>query len=151
MPEFPLTTVSDTGNALQSDVANWDYVTALSGAQDAETMVAADSLVMFESCENKELAAELIKYLTSTEVMTKYHQTITDQPPITVDEEYSGSEVFADLFTKDSDMLRALPVFKDASSMYDSLYKNIQSMLLGELTPEEVLTKTTEYYDSNLK
>ena len=83
--------------------------------------------------------------------MTRYHQTITEQPPITVDEEYSGSEVFATLFTDDSSMLRALPVFKGASSMYDTLYKNIQSMLLGEMTPEEVLNKTTEYYNTNLK
>lgn len=35
--------------------------------------------------------------------------------------------------------------------MYDTLYKNMQSMMLGELTPEEVLKNTTEYYDSNLK
>lgn len=140
-----------TGNALKLDGVNWDYVTALQGPEDAETFVAADSLVMFESCENKELAAELIKYLTSTEVMTRYHETITDQPPITADEEYTGSEVFATLFTDDADMLRSLPVFKGASSMYDALYKNIQSMMLGELTPAEVLSKTTEYYNTNLK
>lgn len=140
-----------TGNALKLDGVNWEYVTALQGPQDAETFVAADSLVMFESCKNKELAAKLIKYLTSTDVMTRYHQTITDQPPITVDEEYTGSEKFATLFTDDASMLRSLPVFKGASSMYDALYKNIQSMMLGELTAEEVLTKTTEYYNSNLK
>ncbi|MGM9660985.1 MAG: ABC transporter substrate-binding protein [Faecousia sp.] len=140
-----------SGNALQLSGVNWDYVTALKGPQDAETFVAADSLVMFNSCENKELAAKLMKYLTSTEVMTKYHQTITDQPPITVDEAYTGSEIFSTLFTDDAGMLRSLPVFKGASSMYDALFKNIQSMMLGELTPEEVLSKTTEYYNSNLK
>lgn len=140
-----------TGNALQLANADWDYVTTLKGPQDAETFVAADSLVMFESCKNKELAAKLLKYLTSTEVMSKYHQTITDQPPITADEDYTGSEVFANLFTNDADMLRSLPVFKGASSLYDSLYKNIQAMMLGEMTPEEVLSKTTEYYNSNLK
>lgn len=140
-----------TGNALKLEGVNWEYVTALQGPEDAETFVAADSLVMFESCENKELASALIKYLTSTEVMTKYHQTITDQPPITVDEAYTGSEVFATLFTDDADMMRSLPVFKGASSMYDALYKNIQSMMLGELTPAEVLSKTTEYYNTNLK
>lgn len=140
-----------TGNALKLDGVNWDYVTALAGPEDAETFVAADSLVMFESCENKELAGKLIKYLTSTDVMTRYHQTITDQPPITADEAYTGSEVFATLFTDDAQMLRSLPVFKGASSMYDALYKNIQSMMLGELTPAEVLSKTTEYYNSNLK
>lgn len=140
-----------SGNALQLGNTNWEYVTALKGPQDAETLVAADSLVMFQSCENKELAAKLMKYLTSTEIMTKYHQTVTSQPPITVDEVYAGSEIFAPLFTNDSEMLRSLPVFKGASSMYDALYKNIQSMMLGELTPEEVLSKTTDYYNSNLK
>ena len=83
--------------------------------------------------------------------MSKYHETITSQPPITVDEAYAGSEIFAPLFTNDADMLRSLPVFKGASSMYDALYKNIQSMMLGELTPEEVLSKTQDYYNSNLK
>lgn len=140
-----------SGNALQVEGINWEYVTALQGPQDAETFVAADSLVMFESCDNKELAAKLIKHMTSTETMTKYHQTITDQPPITVDEAYTGSEKFAALFTDDADMLRSLPVFKGASSLYDALYKSIQSMMLGELTSEEVLSKTTDYYNSNLK
>lgn len=140
-----------TGNALNVSHSNWDYVTAMQGPQDAETMVPADSLVMFQSCENKELAAKLMKYLTSTEIMSKYHETITSQPPITVDEAYAGSEIFAPLFTNDADMLRSLPVFKGASSMYDALYKNIQSMMLGELTPEEVLSKTQDYYNSNLK
>lgn len=140
-----------TGNALQLTGVDWEYVTTLKGPQDAETFVAADSLVMFESCENKELAAKLMKYLTSTEVMSKYHETITSQPPITADEVYTGSEIFANLFTDDADMLRSLPVFKGASSLYDALYKNIQSMMLGELTPEEVLSKTTDYYNSNLK
>ena len=51
----------------------------------------------------------------------------------------------------DTDKFQSLPVFKGASSMYDTLYKNMQSMMLGELTPEEVLKNTTEYYDSNLK
>lgn len=140
-----------TGNALKLEGVNWEYVTALEGPEKAETFVAADSLVMFESCENKELAAKLLKHLTSTETMTKYHQTVTDQPPITAGETYTGSEVFANLFTDDAAMLKSLPVFKGASSMYDALFKNVQSMMLGELTPEEVLSKTTDYYNSNLK
>ena len=35
--------------------------------------------------------------------------------------------------------------------MYDTLFKNLQSMMLGEMTPEEVLKETTDYYDTNLK
>lgn len=137
--------------ALMLQGVNWNYVTALKGPEKAETFIAADSLVMFESCNNKELAAKLMKYLTSTEVMSRYHQEISDAPPITKGEEYGGSELFECIFTEQTDMLRPQPVFKGASSLYDTLFKNIQSMLLGELTPEEVLTKTTEYYNTNLK
>lgn len=140
-----------TTNAQKIEGVNWEYVTAVKGPETAKTVTVADSLVLFESCKNKELAADLMKYLTSTEVMTRYHQTITDQPPITADEVYTGSETFATLFTEDADMMQTLPVFKGASSMYDALYKNIQSMMLGELTPAEVLSKTTDYYNSSLK
>lgn len=143
--------VMATGNAMKLEGVDWQYVTALQGPKDAKTFVAADSLVMFQSCENKELAAKLIKYLTSADVMTRYHQTISAQPPITADEQYTDNGVFASLFTQDADMLRSLPVFKGASSMYDALYKNIQSMMLGQMSPAEVLSKTTEYYNSNLK
>ena len=58
---------------------------------------------------------------------------------------------------KDAEQLQVLLVFItfEVTRMpnYDSitLYKNMQSMMLGELTPEEVLKNTTEYYDSNLK
>lgn len=140
-----------TGNAAKLTDVNWQYVTALQGPKTAKTFVAADSLVLFESCENKELAAKLIKYITSADVMTRYHSTISSQPPITADEVYEDNGPFSTLFTDDADMLRSLPVFKGASSMYDALYKNIQSMMLGELTPAEVLSKTTDYYNSNLK
>ena len=110
-----------------------------------------DSLVMFEKCENKELAAKLMKYITSADVMSDFHKTVSEQPPITKDETYRGDERFAELFSDYGDNFVSLPVFKGASSLYDTLYKNLQSMMLGEMTPEEVLKQTTEYYNTNLK
>lgn len=101
--------------------------------------------------QNKDLALKLMKYVTSKDVMADFHERVSEQPPITADDTYSGDEKFADLFTNQTDKFQSLPVFKGASSMYDTLYKNMQSMMLGELTPEEVLKNTTEYYDSNLK
>ena len=94
-----------------------------------------------------------MKYVTSADVMSKFHQDLSDQPPITLDEEYSGDERYAELFTSEewTSKFQSLPVFKGASSMYDTLFKNLQSMQLGEMTPQEVLTKTTEYYNENLK
>ncbi|HBA62873.1 MAG TPA: sugar ABC transporter substrate-binding protein [Lachnospiraceae bacterium] len=140
-----------SSNALKIEGINWDFTPLLAGPKDSKTFVAADSLVMFEKCANKELAAKLMKYLTSAEVMSDFHQRVSEQPPITADEEYTGDERYADLFSEYGDNFQALPVFKGASSMYDTLYKNLQSMMLGQMTPEQVLQDTTDYYDTNLK
>ena len=106
---------------------------------------------MFKKCENKELAAKLMKYVTSKDVMSDFHTRVSEQPPITSDDTYTGDERFSDLFTNHGDEFQSLPVFKGASSLYDTLFKNLQSMMLGELTPEEVLKNTTDYYNTNLK
>lgn len=140
-----------SSNLLKCDGVNWDFEPVLQGPKGAKTFVAADSLVMFEKCENKELAAKLMKYITSAEVMSDFHKRVSEQPPISKDEEYSGDERYANLFTDYADNFQSLPVFKGASSMYDTLFKNLQSMMLGEMTAEEVLKETTDYYDTNLK
>jgi len=139
------------GNALTVDTVNWDFQPLIEGPKDKKTMVAADSLVMFEKCENKELAAKLMKYVTSGEVMAEFHEKVSEQPPIAKDETYAGDERFEKLYSDYGDNFTALPVFKGSAAMYDSLYKNLQSMMLGDLTPEEVLKQTTEYYNTNLK
>ena len=92
-----------------------------------------------------------MKYITSAEVMSDFHKRVSEQPPITQDEDYTGDERYANLFTDYADNFQSLPVFKGASSMYDTLFKNLQSMMLGEMTAEEVLKETTDYYDTNLK
>ena len=140
-----------SSNALKIDTVNWDYSAVVQGSKEAKTFVAADSLVMFNKCENKELAAELMKYVTSKEVMSDFHTRISEQPPITKDDEYTGDERFATLFADYGDNFVSLPVFKGAASMYDTLFKNLQSMMLGEMEPQDVLTETTTYYNDNLK
>lgn len=85
------------------------------------------------------------------EVMGDFHTRVSEQPPITKDDEYVGDERYATLFTDYAENFQSLPVFKGASSMYDTLYKNLQSMMLGEMTPEEALQTTTDYYNENLK
>ena len=140
-----------SSNLLKCDTVNWDFEPVLQGPKDAQTFVAADSLVMFEKCKNKDLAAKLMKYITSADVMSDFHKRVTEQPPITTDEDYTGDERYATLFTDYADNFQSLPVFKGASSMYDTLFKNLQSMMLGEMEPKDVLKETTEYYDTNLK
>ena len=140
-----------SGNALRIEDVNWDYSAVVQGSAGGKTFVAADCLVMFESCEDKELAASLMKFATSAEVMSAFHQKVSEQPPISADEEYAGDERFATLFTENGDNFVSLPVFKGAASMYDYFFKNLQSMMLGEMEPADVLADTTEYYNSNLK
>lgn len=143
--------VCASSNALQIKEINWDYSPVLQGSKDAKTFVAADSLVMFNKCENKELAAKLMKYVTSKEVMSDFHTRVSEQPPITKDDEYTGDERYATLFADYGDNFVSLPVFKGVASMYDTLFKNLQSMMLGEMEPQDVLTETTTYYNDNLK
>lgn len=140
-----------SSNALTCTDVNWDFQPVIQGPKDAKTFVAADSLVMFDKCKNKELAAKLMKYITSAEVMSDFHKRVSEQPPISKDEEYSGDERYQNLFTDYGDNFVSLPVFKGASSLYDTLFKNLQSMMLDEISPEEVLKNTTDYYNTNLK
>lgn len=144
--------MSDTSNMQSFEDINWDYSPVMEGSQCAKTFVACDSLVLLESCENKELAAELMKYMTTGEAMIEFHTELyPNQPPITKDEEYGGDERFATLFSDYTDTFSPTPVFKGAAAIYDTIYKNIQSMMMGELTPQEVLTETTNYYNTNIK
>ena len=140
-----------SSSATQYTDINWDYAPVLQGPKSATTYVAEDSLVMFQSCENKELAAKLMKYVTSAEVMSQFHEKVCDQPPITKDETYTGEEKFTDLYSDYSENFRTLPVFKGSPALYDTLFKNIQSMMMGDLTAQEALTQTTEYYNSSIK
>lgn len=139
-----------SSNILSVDTVNWDYTAVVSGEESAKTFVAADSLVMFESCENKDLAASLMKYVTSANVMSQFHEKVSEQPPLTKDDTYNGDERFKDLFTEHADDFVSLPVFKAAASMYDYLFKDLQSMMLGEMEPADVLTDVTTYYNDNL-
>ncbi len=143
--------VMASSNALTATNVNWDFQPLIQGPKESKTFVAADSLVMFEKCSNKELAAKLMKYITSAEVMSDFHKRVSEQPPITKDETYAGDERYTELFSDYGDNFVSLPVFKGASSMYDTLYKNLQSMMLGSMSPEDVLKETTEYYNTNLK
>lgn len=141
-----------SSNALRITDIDWDYTTVLQApAGGSKTFVAADCLVMLNSAKNKELAAKAIKLITSTDVMSRFHKEVSSQPPITTDEEFEGDTRFNELYMSESEKLQSLPVFEGAAALYDALYKNLQSMMLGDMTPEEVLTSTTDYYNSNIK
>ncbi len=139
------------GTSLSADLdkagINWDYTASLTQKQGG-TFAAADSLVMLRTAKNKELAAELIKFLTSPEVMEAYHQVIYSAPPISKNEKYYDNPKFEKLYTEDSQLFHTLTPVDGSSKIYDALYKNLQLMILGQLTPEQVLKDTAQYAKS---
>ena len=114
------------------------------------TFFAADSLVLFDKCEDKDLAMKAIKHLSSADVMSEFHKQITEQPPITKDEEYSGDERFKELYTTENDNFKTLTPFNSAVSLLTKVNENLQSMMMGEMKPEEVLKNAQDYYNENL-
>lgn len=127
---------------------DWDYITSLQD-QKMGTFASADSLIMVSASKNKELAAELVKYMLSGPSMTEFHK-MAPFPPVAKDEGYNDDPIFKTVYEDNKDALVTLPAVKGSAAVYDNLYKNLQLMMLGELTPEEALKNSAEFADSTL-
>lgn len=125
---------------------NWDFVPSL-GDETKATWIAADSLIMNAASEHKELAASLMKHITSPAIMEKFHSELSAFPPISKGEKYLDNERFKDLYADDT-YLHTLPVAPNSFKVMDSLYKNLQLMMLGDLTPEQAIQQTVDYASS---
>lgn len=138
----------DTSEANQLTDAgiNWDFIPSLTDKTTA-TWIATDGLVVNSASKNKNLAIELAKYITDTEVMTKFHTDICAYPPITKDEEYLDDKRYQEMY-EDTEHLHSLPKATNAFKVMDTLYKNLQLMMLDELTPEEAIQNTVDYSNS---
>lgn len=126
---------------------NWDYVTSLTKKQGG-TFCAADSLVMIKSGSNKELAAKAMKLMTSPAVMEKFHQQLYSAPPISKNEKYYDNEKFKKMYQNDTASFRIITPVAGSNKIYDTLYKNLQLMILGQTTPDQALKDTQTYADS---
>lgn len=122
---------------------NWDYVASLKGEQQA-TWIASDALIMNAAGNNKEMAAELMKHITSPAIMEKFHSELSAFPPINKSEKYLDNERFASIY-ENEETLHTLPVAPNSYKVMDSLYKNLQLMMLGDLTPEQAIQQTVDY------
>jgi multiple sugar transport system substrate-binding protein len=123
---------------------NWTFIPSLSKVTKG-IWVAADSLIMNSASENKELSASLMKFITSTDTMTKFHTEISAFTPITKTEAYNDNPVFKDMYENDTEYFKTLPVAKSSATIFDNLSKNLQLMMMGEITPEEAIDRTVEY------
>lgn len=127
---------------------NWGFITSLTN-QEKGTFVASDSLVLMSNAEDKDLAWSLIQYMLSGESMTEYHKS-AKFAPIAKDEEYHDNPAFEAVYAEDGDALHSLSPAKGSSKIYDTLYKNLQLMMMGEMEPDSVISETVSYADTIL-
>lgn len=132
------------GSRLTDAGINWDFIPSLMG-ETKGIWVASDALIINSSSEKKELSAELIKEITSAPIMTKFHTEIAQFTPITKDEEYNDNPKFKEMFENETEFFHTLPVAKGSATIYDNLIKNLQLMMMGEITAEEAIQMTVDY------
>lgn len=123
----------------------WDFVASLKDKTYA-TWIAADSLIVNQATQNKELAMDLVRYITSAPVMEQFHTEISKFPAITKDAKYLDNERFKEVYAN-GEYLHTLPVAKNSFKVMDTLYKNLQLMMLQQMSPEEAIKSTVEYYE----
>ncbi|GAA4424471.1 sugar ABC transporter substrate-binding protein [Georgenia halophila] len=112
------------------------------------TFVASDSLVVLEKCPDKQLCTDLAVYLTSPAQMEQIHE-FAPYPPISAEEEYLAAPEFRDVYAQ-TEMLHNLPIVAGSTAVYNSLFTNLQQMLLGQKTPEQALSDAADEGDRAL-
>ena len=144
--------INGTGNASTFTEAgiNWQCQLGLEGPGGLATNMSVDSLAISSYCENKELAAELIKYMTSAEVMDDYHEQIYGMPSLTTDATYTEPEPFQSMYEEYADVMYAVPSYEGSATFADTFQQNVQGMLMGQLTPQEVIDQTMTYYNEQI-
>lgn len=122
---------------------NWDYVTSLKNV-DYGTFGAADCLSIMSSCENKELALNLIKYITGAEFMTEYHKAAPGAP-LTKSESYSGDPKMEKIVAEDRDKWRPLQAGPCGSEILENYVAHIQSVMEGKMEVKEALDESAAF------
>ena len=123
---------------------DWDFVPYTTEVRGG-TFVANDSLVLMSAAKNKEAAISLMKEITSPAVMEAFHEQCYKMPPISISERYLDNPAFESMYAEASGEFHALPVVNNFSQIESALYANLQSMMMGDLTPEEALRATMDY------
>ena len=127
---------SATSSASTIDTVDWGYILGLEvNGQEAKTMMVADYLVLMSAARNKELTVELMRKMLSGESMERFHTELTPFPPVAKDEEYHDNPVFQDLYENHSHQLIAEKPVKNSFKINDYLYKNMQMVMMNELSP----------------
>jgi multiple sugar transport system substrate-binding protein len=124
----------------------WDFIPSLEDKKGA-VWVASDGLIVNAASKQKDLTVKLVKHITSPRIMEAFHREIYGAPPIAVGEAYLDDPKFQDMYEK-SPYLKSMPVAKNAATMGDNLFKNLQRMMHQEISPQQAIQATADYYRS---
>lgn len=127
----------------------WDYVTSLKNV-DYGTFGATDCLTLMSAAEDKDLAMDFIKYVTSAEFMEQYHAKCPGAN-LTESEPYVGDAKMERIYTEDKDKWHGLQVGPCGADILTQLSADMQGIMTGELTVEAGLKEAEEYANGLLK
>ncbi len=130
---------------------NWDFSTLLGPTGGKGYWISGDSLAVASNSTNKELAVKALKYMVSSKVMAEFNKVMYASAPLTKDAASSENERFKTIYSEDTGYFHIWPAFENADSFYDILFKNIQSMYMGDLKVQEVIDNTMEEYKTALQ
>jgi multiple sugar transport system substrate-binding protein len=124
---------------------NWDFVPSLRDKREAVQLV-ADVLFMNSASKNKELAASLMKEMTKPSIMEALHREVSPFPPISRGEAYMDNPKFRSFYENPQNVV-IIPVAKNNFQIQDNLFRNLQQMMMNEITPEQAIQETVNYAD----
>ena len=122
---------------------NWNFVTSLKN-KDFGTFGATDCLTLMSACEDKDLAMDLIKYVTGSEFMTAYHAKCPGAA-LTESEPYVGDEKMEKIYTEDKDKWHGIQVGPCGTQILNQLAADFQGIMSGETSVDEGLKEAEDY------
>ena len=122
---------------------NWNFVTSLKN-KDFGTFGATDCLTLMSACEDKDLAMDLIKYVTGSEFMTAYHAKCPGAA-LTESEPYVGDEKMEKIYTEDKDKWHGIQTGPCGTEILTQLAADLQGIMSGETSVDEGLKEAEDY------
>ncbi len=141
-------------NSAKKNGINFGYFFSLKGPGGYGSRTATDSFAVAKKAEergNSELAVKALKLIVSGKVMDQFHEQLYSLPRFTKDSEYVKDEELDAMYAEYNDAMKIVSEFEGKPSFEKELQANIQLMFMGELSPQEVLDETYEYYEDNIK
>ena len=116
----------------------WKFSTDLKNPE-AASFNPVDTISVNASCQNKQAAVDLVKYMRSNEVIAAFGDEIYKSGQITKDyPNFYDDPQLQDVFSH-PERSYALPIAPNLQLVVDSIMKNQQLVVMGTLTPEEAL------------